>query len=106
MQTSNNISRELSPLGGRQNSNSLTRRNYYMGSNEELTPENLEQLFKPIQIREFKADGELMEDEDDENLFMEGKSKVSSCIKQTNIKKNFFAAIDNVLGGCQSSISD
>lgn len=93
----------MSPLGGRQNSNSLTRRNIYMGCNEELTPENLEQIFKPIEIREFRADGDMMEDEDD---FMAHKNKVSSHMKQNNIKKNFFAAIDNVLGGCQSSISD
>lgn len=77
-----------------------------MGCNEELTPENLEQIFKPIEIREFRADEELAEDEDDENLFLAQKRNVSSCIKQTNIKKNFFAALDNVLGGGQSSLSN
>jgi hypothetical protein len=42
MHRSINISREISPVGGRQSSNSLTRRNIYTGCNEELTPENLE----------------------------------------------------------------
>ena len=39
-------------------------------------------------------------------MFMEEKINVSSCINQTNIKRNFFAALDNVLGGGHSSISD
>ena len=106
MQGNNIISREISPLGRRDNSNSLTRGNVYQGLNEEFTPENLEQMYRPFEVNEFKADVEEMCENHGTIFGATSNEKMTSSQKQTNIKKNFFAAIDNVLGGGQPNLSN